>query len=64
MIERPYQRLVVKHDGARATVTLSNPARKNAIGPVMVNELLWALEDALVPIMAGLVHATGWMDAP
>jgi enoyl-CoA hydratase/carnithine racemase len=28
------------------TVTLFNPERRNAIGPQMVNELLWALEDA------------------
>ncbi len=32
-------------DGVR-TVTLSNPARRNAIGPQMVSELLCALEDA------------------
>jgi enoyl-CoA hydratase/carnithine racemase len=61
--ERPYQRLVVKHEGARATLTLSNPARKNAIGPVMVNELLWALEDALADDAVRAVVLTGAGDA-
>src|ERR1700688_1293381 len=28
------------------TITLSVPERRNAIGPQMTNELLWALDDA------------------
>ncbi|CAN5780977.1 enoyl-CoA hydratase/isomerase family protein [soil metagenome] len=36
---------VAECDGVR-TVTLHNPERRNAIGPQMVNELLYALEDA------------------
>ena len=36
---------VVDGDGVR-TLTLFNPERRNAIGPQMVNELLYALEDA------------------
>lgn len=63
MTERGYQRLVVKHEGTRATLALSNPARKNAIGPVMVNELLWALEDALADEAVRVVVLTGAGDA-
>lgn len=48
MIERPY--VNVKLDApdteGALTVTLSNPARRNAIGPRMVTELLYVLEDA------------------
>ena len=36
---------VTDGDGVR-TVTLYNPERRNAIGPQMVNELLYALDDA------------------
>jgi enoyl-CoA hydratase/carnithine racemase len=39
-------------DGVR-TVTLNNPERRNAIGPQMVNELLYALEDAHAHAHAG-----------
>lgn len=63
MTERSYQRLVVTQEGARATIALSNPARKNAIGPVMVNELLWALEDAVHDETVRMVVITGVGDA-
>jgi enoyl-CoA hydratase/carnithine racemase len=43
---RSYSALLVSDDGPARTLVLNNPARKNAIGPVMVNELLWALHDA------------------
>lgn len=46
MIERPYESLLVGAADGVATITLNRPERRNAIGPVMVNELLWALEDA------------------
>ena len=46
MTERAYSKIKVKtHDGVH-TITLYNPARRNAIGPQMVNELLFALADA------------------
>jgi enoyl-CoA hydratase/carnithine racemase len=61
--ERVYRRLVVQHEGARATLSLSNPARKNAIGPVMVNELLWALEDAVSDDAVRVIVLTGVGDA-
>jgi enoyl-CoA hydratase/carnithine racemase len=46
-----------------ATLTLSNPARKNAIGPVMVNELLHALADANADPEVRAVVLTGAGDA-
>ena len=42
---RSYERIRVARAEGVATITLSNPARRNAIGPQMMNELLWALED-------------------
>lgn len=44
-------------------ITLKNPARKNAIGPVMVNELLWALEDAAGDDAVRAIVITGAGDA-
>jgi enoyl-CoA hydratase/carnithine racemase len=46
MIERPYEAIVVVKEGGVAKITLNRPERRNAIGPTMINELLWALEDA------------------
>lgn len=46
MIERPYETLLASAGDGALTLTLNRPERRNAIGPVMVNELLWALEDA------------------
>jgi enoyl-CoA hydratase/carnithine racemase len=43
---RSYERLRVERAGAVETIALSNPARRNAIGPQMTGELLRALEDA------------------
>jgi enoyl-CoA hydratase/carnithine racemase len=44
---RLYGKLRVADGGAGVrTLTLYNPERRNAIGPQMVNELLYALEDA------------------
>ncbi len=42
---RAYQKIRVSLDGRVARVTLSVPERRNAIGPQMMNELLWALSD-------------------
>ena len=60
---RDYQMLRVATDGGVATVALHNPARKNAIGPVMVNELLWALHDAAEDASVRSVVLTGSGDA-
>jgi enoyl-CoA hydratase/carnithine racemase len=46
VIQRAYTMVQVAAEGGIAMLMLSNPARKNAIGPAMVNELLHALEDA------------------
>jgi enoyl-CoA hydratase/carnithine racemase len=43
---RAYQRVVVSREGGVETITLNNPQRRNALGPGMINELLWALDDA------------------
>jgi enoyl-CoA hydratase/carnithine racemase len=44
--ERHYERIKVERIHAREKITLSYPERRNAIGPLMTNELLYALEDA------------------
>ncbi|MFT3921520.1 MAG: enoyl-CoA hydratase-related protein [Myxococcales bacterium] len=47
LAHRPeYQKLQVQRSDHVATLTLHNPERKNALSPQMVNELLWALDDA------------------
>jgi enoyl-CoA hydratase/carnithine racemase len=43
---RDYARIKVTRAGGVETITLNNPEKRNAIGPRMTNELLWALEDA------------------
>jgi enoyl-CoA hydratase/carnithine racemase len=43
---RDYGRIKVARAGGVETITLSNPEKRNAIGPRMTNELLWALDDA------------------
>ena len=51
-----------KEHGA-AWITLKNPPKKNAIGPAMVNELLWALEDAANDETIRSIVLTGAGDA-
>ncbi len=41
--EAPYERITVTKSGPSVTLTLDYPARRNAIGPQMVGELLHAL---------------------
>ena len=43
---RAFERIKVARDGPVETITLSNPKRRNAIGPRMMTELWWALDDA------------------
>jgi len=43
---RLYAKIRVADESGIRTVTLNNPERRNAIGPQMVNELLYALDDA------------------
>ncbi|AKT39025.1 enoyl-CoA hydratase/isomerase family protein [Chondromyces crocatus] len=44
---RTFHRIQCTSSGGILTVVLNNPARKNAIGPTMVNELLYALDDGM-----------------
>jgi len=44
--ERPYEAITVASADRIATVTLNVPERKNPLGPQMVNELIYALDDA------------------
>jgi enoyl-CoA hydratase/carnithine racemase len=43
---RAYEKIGVRRDAGVETITLRYPQRRNAIGPRMIDELLWALEDA------------------
>lgn len=43
---RAYERIKVARDGTVETITLSHPKRRNAIGPRMMTELWWAIDDA------------------
>lgn len=43
---RLYAKIRVAQEGPIAKITLFNPERRNAIGPQMINELLYALDDA------------------
>jgi enoyl-CoA hydratase/carnithine racemase len=56
---RAYERIKVTRDGVAETIMLSNPARRNAIGPRMANELLWALEDARADAGVRVIVLTG-----
>jgi enoyl-CoA hydratase/carnithine racemase len=59
VIERAYEKIKVTRDGGVVTLTLSNPARRNAIGPRMTNELLYALEDARAAADVRVIVLTG-----
>jgi enoyl-CoA hydratase/carnithine racemase len=63
VIERAYSTIKVAVEGPAAIVTLNNPVRKNAIGPAMVNELLYALGDAAEDAAVRAVVLTGAGDA-
>jgi enoyl-CoA hydratase/carnithine racemase len=56
---RDYGRIVVARGGGVETITLHNPEKRNAIGPRMTNELLWALEDALTADEVRAIVLTG-----
>ena len=45
-MRRAYQKIVVTRENSIEIVTLNFPEHRNAIGPTMTNELLWALADA------------------
>lgn len=57
---REYGRIrVERRDGGVELITLNNPERRNAIGPRMANELLWALEDARADDAVRTIVLTG-----
>jgi enoyl-CoA hydratase/carnithine racemase len=58
-VGRAYTKLGVVRAGGVETITLSVPERRNAIGPQMTNELLWALEDARTAEEVRVVVLTG-----
>src|SRR6202034_4499188 len=45
-LDERYERIRVTTDGSTRTIALAYPERRNAIGPLMTNELLYALEGA------------------
>ncbi len=64
MMERTYGMIdVAAGEHGALWITLKNPARKNAIGPAMVNELLWALSDAAEDPAVRSIVLTGAGDA-
>jgi enoyl-CoA hydratase/carnithine racemase len=52
-------RVRVTDEGAARVLTLSNPERKNAIGPQMINELVVALEQATAAESVRVIVITG-----
>ncbi len=59
MSARSYQRIRTERGGGVETITLVYPERRNAIGPVMVNELLYALDDARAAADVTAIVLTG-----
>ncbi len=58
-MSRAYAKIRVASEGGVLRVTLNVPERRNAIGPQMVNELLWALADAHDDATVRVVVVTG-----
>ncbi len=59
MEQRSYETLLVDAKDGVATITLNRPDRKNAISPGLVNELIWALDDAKAADDVRVVVLTG-----
>jgi enoyl-CoA hydratase/carnithine racemase len=60
---RAFRTLLVKHEDGVATITMNKPERKNPLGPEMVNELCWALDDAKDDASIRAIVLTGAGDA-
>jgi enoyl-CoA hydratase/carnithine racemase len=58
-LTEPWKKLVLSQAGACLTVTLSNPERRNAIGPEMVGELLAVLAEATRDASVKVIVLTG-----
>ncbi|MBX3127540.1 MAG: enoyl-CoA hydratase/isomerase family protein [Polyangiaceae bacterium] len=63
MQARAYSTLLVAAADGVCTLTLNRPEKKNAIGSVMVNDLLYALEDAHADASVRVIVVTGAGDA-
>lgn len=63
MTERAHRLVRVADEGAVRTITLARPERKNALTPGLVNELLYALDDAKEAASVRVVVLTGAGDA-
>jgi enoyl-CoA hydratase/carnithine racemase len=59
MEARSWRTIRVDAAGPVATITLNRPERKNPLGPEMVNELVWAMDDAKVDAEIRCVVLTG-----
>lgn len=59
MEARSYRAITVGVQGAIATITMNRPERKNPLGPEMINELLWALDDCRDDASVRVVVLTG-----
>ncbi len=59
METRPFRTITAATHGPIATITLNAPARKNALSPEMVNELIWALDDAKADPGVRVIVLTG-----
>lgn len=59
MIERKFHTILVQQENAIVSVMLNRPERRNAIGPMMVNELLHVLADAHEDKEARVIVLTG-----
>ena len=46
MQDRDFQALLVEQEGHIVTLTFNKPEKKNPLSQELVNELLWALDDA------------------
>jgi enoyl-CoA hydratase/carnithine racemase len=56
---REYGKIKVARAGGVETITLFNPEKRNAIGPQMTSDLLWALEDARAAEDVRVIVLTG-----
>jgi enoyl-CoA hydratase/carnithine racemase len=59
MQDRDYQSLLVEQDGHIVTLTFNNPEKKNPLSQDLVNELLYALDDAETADEVRVIVLTG-----
>ncbi len=59
MQARDYESLLVQQDGHVVTLTFNKPEKKNPLSQELVNELLWALDDAEADDTVRVIVLTG-----